>query len=131
MPAYVYIKPTDKIINELNLEPNGKLHAFFTNTCALHMDKYVPFDEGFLAGTVVQNGQTTANVTTAEIRYEQPYASYQYYGQRQDKTHKIVNRSRDKHPLATSYWDKHMVTAEMSEIETEMALEYKKLNGGK
>lgn len=131
MPAYVNIKPTDRIIKELNIEPNGKLHAFFTNTCALHMDKYVPYDEGFLAGTVVENGQTTTNVTTDEIRYEQPYASYQYYGVRQDGTHKIVNRSRDKHPLATSYWDVHMVTAEMKEIEKEMALEYERLNGGK
>ena len=131
MPVIVELVPSDKIEKMLNLEPNGKLHAFFTSTCALHMDKYVPYDEGFLAGTVVENGRTTNNVTTDEIIYDQEYASYQYFGERKDGSHKIVNRSRDMHPLATSYWDKHMWTAEKEIIEKEVALEYKKLNGGK
>lgn len=129
MPAIVTIMPSDKIQKMLNLEPSGKLHSFFTADCALHMDKYVPFDEGILAGTVVENGVVTNNVTKDEIIYDQEYASYQYFGERQDGTHKIVNRSRDKHPLATSYWDDHMWTAEKHEIEKEVALEYKRLGG--
>lgn len=130
MPVYVYIEPSDKIIKGLNLDESGKLHSFFTNTCALHMDQYVPYDEGFLAGTVVSNGRTTSNVTTDEIIYDQEYASYQYFGERQDGSHKIVNRTLDKHPLATSYWDKHMWTAERETIEREVENEFKRLNGG-
>lgn len=130
MPAYVELEPTDKIIKKLQLDESGKLHSFFTATCALHMDKYVPMDEGFLAGTVVENEHVTSNVTTDEIIYDQEYASYQYFGERADGSHKIVNRSRDKHPLATSYWDQHMWTAEKKQIEREVTNEFKKLNGG-
>ena len=79
MAVYVQIKPSDKIIKELQLDKSGKLHSFFTATCALHMDKYVPYDEGHLAGTVVENGHVTSNVTTDEIIYDQEYASYQYF----------------------------------------------------
>ena len=130
MPAYVELKPTDVIIDELELDESGKLHSFFTATCALHMDKYVPFDEGILAGTVVRGEQTTSNVTADEIIYDQEYASYQYKGEREDGSHKIVNRTLDKHPLATSYWDVHMWTAEREQIEKEVEKEFKRLNGG-
>lgn len=129
MPAIVVIEPTDNIHKMLNIDEKGKLHSFFTETCALHMDKYVPFDEGFLAGTVVENNQITDNVTEDEIIYDQEYASYQYFGERQDGSHVIVNRSLDMHDKATSYWDKHMVNAEMEEIEKEVAREYKRLGG--
>lgn len=130
MPVYVYLEPTDEIIKELELDKTGKLQKFFTNTCALHMDKYVPMDEGFLAGTVVENSHTTSNVTNDEIIYDQEYASYQYFGERKDGTHKIVNRSYDKHPLATSYWDQHMWTAEKHQIEKEVAQKSRMINGG-
>ena len=122
-------KPTE-IIARLGLEPDGEFHQWFTNTCALHMDKYVPFDEGILAGTVVNNGVLTANVTESTITYDTPYASYQYYGVRQDGSHKIneANRNIEKHPLATSYWDKEMVTAEMQDIEEEIHNYFKRGN---
>ena len=109
----VRIKPTSTIIRRLGLEPNGKVQKFFTNTCAKHMDKYVPFEEGNLADYYIEGNY---------IVYHQPYAEYQYYGQRKDGSHKINpdNRDRSKHPLATSYWDKKMVTAEMIDIEKEV-----------
>ena len=47
----------DEIKKKLGLEPNGKVQAFFTQTCAIHMDKYVPFDTGVLAQTVVKKWQ--------------------------------------------------------------------------
>lgn len=131
MPVIVKIEPTDKIIKQLNLDESGKLHSFFTATCALEMDPFVPFDEGNLAGTVVEGGQTTSNVTSDEIIYDQEYASYQYKGEREDGSHKIINRTRTMHPLATSYWDVHMWTAKRHKIEKEVAKEFKKLNGGK
>ena len=80
------------------------------------MDPFVPFDEGLLAGTVIENGEPTENVDVDSITYDQEYASYQYYGIRKDGSHKIVNRSLDKHPLATSYWDQAMWTAKSEDI---------------
>ena len=80
------------------------------------MDPFVPFDEGILAGTVVENGHITNNVTTDEIIYDQEYASYQYYGMRKDGSHVIKNRTLNYHPLATSYWDQAMWTAKGEEI---------------
>lgn len=104
----VKMKPTSMIKRNLGIDPSGPFQKWFTNTCALHMDKYVPYDEGILANTVI--------IGTNTITYDQPYALYQYYGVRKDGTHKIVNRTLTKHPLATSYWDRHMVTAEMPDI---------------
>lgn len=129
MASIVKMESPDEIREMLNINPKGKLHSFFTATCALHMDKYVPFDEGILAGTVVENGHVTNNVTVDEIIYDQEYAEYQYYGERRDGSHKIVNRTLDYHPLATSYWDMHMETAEMDDVVKEVQKEFERLGG--
>lgn len=109
----VKLNPTSVIKARLGIDPNGSVQKFFTATCAKHMDKYVPFDKGNLADY---------NLGPDYVEYDQPYAEYQYYGMRQDGTHIIdpANRARDKHPLATSYWDKHMVSAEMPDIIKEV-----------
>jgi hypothetical protein len=95
------------------------------------MDKYVPFDKGFLAGTVIEGGEPTSNVTVDSITYTQPYASYHYFGKRKDRSHVIneANRKRHRHDLATSHWDKKMKTAEMQDI-VKMVGEYVKTHGG-
>lgn len=95
------LKPTSTIKASLGIDPNGKAQKFFTNACAKAMDKYVPFDKGNLADYYIDGTQ---------IVYDQLYAKYQYYGVRSDGTHKINedNRNREKHPQATSYWDKVM-----------------------
>lgn len=112
----VQLKPTSVIKARLGIEPNGKVQKFFTNTCYKHMDKYVPMDSGDLASIV------SMDIDGKSIIYEMPYAKYQYKGQREDGTHKIneANRTRTYHPLATSYWDKKMVSAEMSDIVKEV-----------
>lgn len=112
------LKPNSVIKASLGIERGGKIHAFFTAECARYMDEFVPYDEGNLAGTVIKNGTITSNVKPTYIVYSQPYAEYQYYGMRQDGTHVInpENRNRNKHPLATTYWDKHMWTAYSDEI---------------
>ena len=109
----VVIKPTSEIKIRLGIEPNGRVQKFFTETCAKHMDKYVPMDNG---------GLRRYQLGTNYVSYEQPYAKYQYKGIREDGTHKIneANRNRTKHPLATSYWDRKMVSAEMEDIEKEV-----------
>jgi hypothetical protein len=114
----VSIKPTSVIKARLGLEPNGKVHAFFTATCAKHNDPYVPFRNGTLAGTVIQGGEPTANVKTDRYIYEQPYARYVYYGL--SKSGKPLHYSTDKHSKASSYWDKRMWSVEKDTIIKEV-----------
>ena len=104
----VKMKPTSEIKVKLGIQKNGPVEKFLVHTCKIHMDKYVPYDEGTLADTAVEE--------PGQVRYIQPYARYQYKGMREDGSRVIVNRTKTKHPLATSYWDKHMVTAEMPDI---------------
>ena len=110
----VTIKPISEIKARLGLEPNGRVQQFFTTQCYKHMDKYVPFDEGNLSSIV--------DIQPSWITYEQPYARYQYFGMRDDGTHKIdeANRNHNFHPLATSYWDKKMVSAEIEDVVKEV-----------
>lgn len=109
----VELKPISKIETDLGIQPDGPVQTFFTQLCAIHMDKYVPFDTGALAETVVIDGAPTYNVSESYITYSQPYAHRIYEGD-------DLNFKPDMHPLATSRWDKQMVTAEMSEIEDEL-----------
>lgn len=104
-----------KIKTNLHLGYGDKVHAFFTNTCALHMDKYVPFDTGALANTVVINGVQVneTNVDVDSITYDQEYASYVYDGI-------DMNFQTDKHPFATHHWDETMWSAEAVEVEREV-----------
>ena len=105
----VKMKPTSVIKANLGIEPNGKVQKFFTNTCYRYMDKYVPMDTGTLRETVA--------LTESTITYEQPYAGYQYYGERKDGSHKVSNYTT---PGTGPYWDKRMVSAEMQDIVKEV-----------
>lgn len=119
----INLKPTSMIKARLGLEPNGRVQKYFTKRCADYMDKYVPFDEGNLADYRIEG---------TNIVYEQKYARYQYKGQREDGSHQIneANRNRDYHPLATSYWDRKMVSAEMPDLVKEVQ-DYARGHGGK
>lgn len=109
----LYLKPISYIEADLGINPGGRVHKFFTAECARQMDPFVPFDKGNLAGTVIENGQITSNVKTDTITYAQPYAIYVYNG----ITHgKEMTFHKDKHHLATNYWDKHMWTAKKDDI---------------
>lgn len=110
----VKIKPISVIKVRLGIDPDGRVQKFLTNTCYKHMDKYVPMDEGNLS--------TIVDIQPKSITYEMPYARYQYKGMREDGTHIIneANRNRTLHPLATSYWDKKMVSAEMQDVVKEV-----------
>lgn len=109
----VIMKPTSVIKAKLGIEPNGRVQKFFTNECAKAMDRFVPFDSGDLAGTVIQNGEPTMNVTATYIIYQQNYAKVVYYGIRKGKP---IHIHTDKHADATTYWDKHMWTAKGQDI---------------
>ena len=106
----VKIQPTSIIKARLGIEPNGKVQKFFQQTCYKHMDKYVPMDEGNLRINVDLSDPTV-------IIYESPYARYQYYGIREDGTHKVKNYTT---PGTGPYWDKRMVSAEIQDIVGEI-----------
>lgn len=105
----VKMAPTSVIKINLGLEPNGKVSKFATQTCAIHMDKYVPYDKGNLADYRIEGNN---------IIYQQPYAKYQYYGV--SKSGKKLVYNPEKHPLATSYWDKEMWNAEKQDVISEI-----------
>ena len=114
----VKMQPTSVIKARLGIDPNGKVQKFFTNTCYKHMDKYVPKDEG--------NLRTIVDIESNSITYESPYAAYQYYGMRNDKTHKV------KHYTTAGTgpkWDKRMLSAEKRDVIREVKNFIK--NGGK
>lgn len=115
------IKPVSVIRAELGINPGGKVCKFLTETCAIHMDKYVPYDRGNLSNYYIEGNS---------IVYDQLYAEYQYNGMREDGSY-VINpekRNRAMHPLATSHWDRKMVTAEMPDVIKEVQ-DYIKVKG--
>ena len=51
----VKMQPTSVIKARLGIEPNGRVHKFFTHTCRIHNDKYVSITSSnslFLASVV-------------------------------------------------------------------------------
>ena len=101
----VKIKPVSTIVAGLGMEPDGRVQSFFTETCYKAMDKYVPKRNGDLR-TVVVLGKNY-------ITYESEYAEYQYYGEREDGSHKVYNYTT---PGTGSYWDKRMISADMDSV---------------
>lgn len=149
MSVKVNIKPVTVIITKLGIQSNGPAHAYFTEKCAEHMDKYVPYREGDLA---YNNMYTTID----EIHYTSPYAHYMYEGKVMGPSFPIkdengnitrwvspikpkyytgkkidYSKSREQagHQYAGPHWDKRMWSAEMNEVKKEVA-EYIKLYGG-
>lgn len=106
----VTLNPVSMIEARLGIDDNGKAQQFFTQNCYRHMDKYVPYRDG--------NLRTIVDLQSNSITYESPYANYQYKGQREDGTHKVVNYTT---PGTWSYWDRKMVSAEIEDVikETE------------
>lgn len=107
--AYVELDSLNKIIDKLGLQPEGPVQAFLTDTCYKHMDKYVPKDKGNLRKIV--------SLTSDSIVYDSNYAEYQYYGEREDGSHKVQNYTT---PGTGPYWDKKMVSAEMKDVVEEV-----------
>jgi hypothetical protein len=105
----VKMQPVGVIKAKLGIQPNGPVQRFFTNTCYKHMDKYVPQDDG--------NLRTVVDISTNTITYEMPYAKYQYYGEREDGSHKVRKYTT---PGTGPYWDKRMASAEMKTVVREV-----------
>lgn len=108
----VKMKPVSTIIMDFGLEDKGEGHQYFAGRCRDRMNaRYVPEDTKTLIDTSYVDGE-------CNIVYNQVYAGYQYYGQRKDGSHKVVNYSK---PGTGPYWDKQMVSAESDELVNDMA----------
>lgn len=68
----MYLKPISEIKADLGINEGGRVQKFFTDTCAKHMDKYIPKDVG--------NLRTIKSKTSNSITYRSPYAHAQYIG---------------------------------------------------
>jgi len=99
------MKPDSVIEARLGIQANGPVQAFFTNRCYKAMDKYVPKDVG--------NLRTIVEVSTNKITYKSPYARYQYYGIREDGTHKVQHYTTAG---TGTYWDKRMWSADGEKV---------------
>lgn len=132
----VKFKPVGEIKTRLGIQKNGPAHKYFAERCRQRMNaRYVPECKGVLAVTSEVNNN-------CEIVYKQPYAHYQYIGKlyvdpktkkgafynedygfwsrkgiKKEPTDKDLHYSK---PGTGPYWDKKMVSAEMSEIEKEI-----------
>ena len=106
------LKPVSVIKADLGINPGGRVHAFFTNTCYKHMDKYVPYS-GEGAGRI--HLRENVDVETTKIIYKQPYATIQYYG--------IIWGHPVEHYTTAGtgpYWDKRMWSAEKYDVIKEV-----------
>ena len=115
----IKMKPVENIKERLGLEEGGHIQAFATETCYRYMDKYVPYS----GDTQKDHLRENVDVQTNVIVYEMPYAKYQYYGERSDGSHKVVNHTT---PNTFAYWDREMVTAEIDDVVNEVVKEIKK-----
>lgn len=113
----VYINSLDQIKRRLKINYDGPVQAFMTETCFKTMDKYVPRRDGNLKNRVY--------LTNHSITYQSPYARYQYYGVREDGTHKVTHYTT---PGTGPYWDKRMISADMDSVLRQVQ---DKINGGK
>lgn len=110
--GYIEFEPLKQIKEQLGINPTGEVQRYFQDLCYNYMDKYIPMDTGNLAHDDIDLSDPRY------IIYNAPYAEYQYYGMRKDGSKPIneENRNRQYHPFATSYWDKHLETAEIDDI---------------
>lgn len=115
------MKPASVIIANLGLEPNGRVQQYFTHRCRVHMDKYVPYENGDLR-TNIEEGPNY-------IRYNSPYAHYIYEGilyvdpetgsawARKDATKVPTGKSLTYHTAGTGdHWDKRMWSVERDQV---------------
>ena len=121
----VRFQPTSVIKAGLGIEPNGRVQRFFTHTCRLHMDKYVPYANGDLRRNVTE--------TSDSVIYKTPYAHYMYEGElyvdpetgsswaRKDAIKVPTGKRLRYHTPGTGkYWDKRMWSAEKDKVLQEV-----------
>ena len=124
-----------KLISRLDAINNETTMTAVHNTLAKWCDPYVPMQNGPLSQTV--------QISAQGVRYIQPYARYQYYGEvygpnipiieggdivgwfspkgkKKHPTGRPLTYSKEYHPLATSFWDKAMLRDHREEFVDEV-----------
>lgn len=94
-----------------NLTGNNRVGIFVAETCARYFNPYVPMQ----TGTLSQTYTTEPN----KVIYHAPYAKAMYYG-------KGFNFNKEKHPQATSYWNRAAMAAHKKSISNEITMYIKK-----
>ena len=123
----VKMKPTGVIKARLGINPGGDVQRFFTHTCRMKMEEFVPY--GISAYHLRENVEEGKDY----VKYKSPYAHYMYMGilyvdpetksswARKDVTKVPTNRQLTYHTPGTgAYWDKRMVSAKMDEVLQEV-----------
>lgn len=101
------LNPISTIKANLGIEPNGRVQKFFTDTCAKHMDNYIPLGEtGNLRGIIDKGADY--------ITYESNYAHAQYIGYTKGPVKNYTT------PGTGPYWDKRMWSAEKDTVIEEV-----------
>lgn len=90
----VHVDISNALQNSIKDLNNEATMLAIHNTLAKMCDPYVPYLYGPLSETI----QVSAN----GVRYTQPYARRQYFGD-------SFNHTREKHPLASARWDEAMM----------------------
>lgn len=132
-------KPTTQIVEETTGGDKGLL--FLANEAKRLMEHYVPADNLVLA----ENVNVYIEDDTGIVHYLSPYAHYQYEGELyvssvtgsawarngeyKVPTGKELDHQTYRHPLATSEWDKAMLTARKGDL-TEAYQNYLNNGGG-
>lgn len=124
--------PSSTIKTSLGIQPGGKVHKKFTQSCAKHMEKYVPLDSGTLRASV--------KTGVDYIDYDTPYAHYMWAGELyvgEESNSPWAKKGETKIPtgkdlhynIGGSHWDSRMWASdkEMVVRETE---EYLNRYGG-
>lgn len=125
---FKWLRPVEKIKFDRSGGDRGRL--FLANEAKRLMDPYVPFRMGMLS----QNVRTYVESGEGYVKYNSPYAHYQYEGilyvssrtgsawakngeyKVPAKPEKELEHNKARHPLATSYWDKAMMTARGTDL---------------
>lgn len=109
MSVTIKLDSADEIKRRLGIDKGGRVTKFLINRVYTRMDKYVPKDIG--------NLRTNVRITDSSVTYQSPYASYQYYGIREDGTGQVINHTTSG---TGSYWDRRMMSVEKYDLIKEV-----------
>lgn len=110
MGVTIKLEPAPKIVSHIL---DDKVGRFSAETWGNVFKKYVPMDSGLLSSSYTTEPW--------KVKYVQPYSHYQWQGI--SKTNRLLNYSREQHPLATSHWEEKAF-AENKEMVAKAITEY-------
>lgn len=109
MSDFKWLKSNSQLTNDLGF--NRQSEQLLADTSARYMNPYVPYRDSGLSS----NYETGVDAISGFVRYDSPYAHYQYTGE--DFTF-----TKDMHPLATHHWDKAMLITQRDQLTREADL---------